>query len=138
VEASTQDDTPQCFLLTPKLLPELTYTPDVQILQIMNGPYVAEVSADFSMVRSLPSYVPCLALADILQNIAMGVLPGRAVISGVVFLGVKQASSEGSLPLLVCAALSTPSCFLNAWCMCYSKLLHLHASCSHWHQISSC
>lgn len=29
--------TPQCFLLTPKLLPDLPFTRDVRVLQIMNG-----------------------------------------------------------------------------------------------------
>lgn len=27
----------QCFLLTPKLLPDLEYTRDITVLQIMNG-----------------------------------------------------------------------------------------------------
>ena len=38
--ASTEQDTPQCFLLTPKLLSDLVYSGDVTVLQIMNGPSV--------------------------------------------------------------------------------------------------
>ncbi|KAG2501169.1 hypothetical protein HYH03_000984 [Edaphochlamys debaryana] len=37
VESATQPDTPQCFLLTPKLLPGLRYTPDVTVVNIFNG-----------------------------------------------------------------------------------------------------
>lgn len=51
VETATQADTPQCFLLTPKLLPNLQYSGNVTVLQIMNGPYVDEVANNFSMVR---------------------------------------------------------------------------------------
>eukprot|EP00198_Chlamydomonas_reinhardtii_P001035 XP_001690370.1 structural maintenance of chromosomes protein 5B [Chlamydomonas reinhardtii] len=40
VTASTEQDTPQCFLLTPKLLSDLVYSGDVTVLQIMNGPSV--------------------------------------------------------------------------------------------------
>ena len=45
VEASTAPGTPQCFLLTPKLLPDLPFTRDVTILQIFNGPLVSEAVA---------------------------------------------------------------------------------------------
>jgi hypothetical protein len=38
------DGTPQCFLLTPKLLPELPYSQHVTILQIMNGTAIGDVS----------------------------------------------------------------------------------------------
>ncbi|KAG2448839.1 hypothetical protein HYH02_006190 [Chlamydomonas schloesseri] len=37
VSASTEADTPQCFMLTPKLLSDLVYSGDVTVLQIMNG-----------------------------------------------------------------------------------------------------
>lgn len=53
VETATQADTPQCFLLTPKLLPNLDYSDEVTVLQIMNGPYVDEVANNFSMVRAV-------------------------------------------------------------------------------------
>ena len=36
--------TPQCFLLTPKLLPDLPFTRDVTVLQIMNGNHIKDVS----------------------------------------------------------------------------------------------
>ena len=40
VDSSCRPDTPQCFLLTPKLLPSLTFTSDITILQIMNGAHI--------------------------------------------------------------------------------------------------
>ncbi|KAG1681379.1 hypothetical protein FOA52_007427 [Chlamydomonas sp. UWO 241] len=40
VASACRPDTPQCFLLTPKLLPGLHFTPDITILQIMNGPHI--------------------------------------------------------------------------------------------------
>lgn len=40
VESSCKPDTPQCFLLTPKLLPGLPFTRDITVLNIMNGPHI--------------------------------------------------------------------------------------------------
>ena len=40
VDSSCRPDTPQCFLLTPKLLPGLTFTSDITVLQIMNGAHI--------------------------------------------------------------------------------------------------
>eukprot|EP00887_Chlorella_sp_A99_P002308 scaffold10.g2308.t1 len=48
VDAACRPGTPQCFLLTPKLLPGLSFTRDVRILQIMNGPYIKPVATRFS------------------------------------------------------------------------------------------
>ena len=42
VESSCRPGTPQCFLLTPKLLSELPYHPEVSVLNIFNGPYLQE------------------------------------------------------------------------------------------------
>ncbi|KAL8129198.1 hypothetical protein V2J09_018353 [Rumex salicifolius] len=42
VRASTQPNTPQCFLLTPKLLPDLEYSDECSILNIMNGPWIEQ------------------------------------------------------------------------------------------------
>lgn len=44
VRAASQMNTPQCFLLTPKLLPNLEYTDACTILNIMNGPYIDEAA----------------------------------------------------------------------------------------------
>ncbi|XP_024515429.1 structural maintenance of chromosomes protein 5 [Selaginella moellendorffii] len=44
VRAASQPNTPQCFLLTPKLLPELEYSTACSILYIMNGPWIAAPS----------------------------------------------------------------------------------------------
>ncbi|CAA7395978.1 unnamed protein product [Spirodela intermedia] len=40
VRAASQPTTPQCFLLTPKLLPDLEYSDACSILNIMNGPWI--------------------------------------------------------------------------------------------------
>ncbi|XP_021736294.1 structural maintenance of chromosomes protein 5-like [Chenopodium quinoa] len=40
VRAASQPNTPQCFLLTPKLLPDLEYSDACSVLNIMNGPYI--------------------------------------------------------------------------------------------------
>ncbi|CAO2817373.1 unnamed protein product [Amaranthus hypochondriacus] len=44
VRAASQPNTPQCFLLTPKLLPDLEYSEACSILNIMNGPWIEEPS----------------------------------------------------------------------------------------------
>ncbi|KAA8515642.1 hypothetical protein F0562_018747 [Nyssa sinensis] len=44
VRAASQPNTPQCFLLTPKLLPELEYSEACSILNIMNGPWIEQPS----------------------------------------------------------------------------------------------
>eukprot|EP00252_Welwitschia_mirabilis_P000893 TRINITY_DN10890_c0_g1_i1.p1 TRINITY_DN10890_c0_g1~~TRINITY_DN10890_c0_g1_i1.p1 ORF type:complete len:1092 (-),score=272.58 TRINITY_DN10890_c0_g1_i1:474-3749(-) len=48
VRAASQPNTPQCFLLTPKLLPELEYSEDCSILNIMNGPWIEKPSRVWS------------------------------------------------------------------------------------------
>lgn len=40
VRAASEPNTPQCFLLTPKLLSDLEYTEACSILNIMNGPWI--------------------------------------------------------------------------------------------------
>ncbi|TVU29709.1 hypothetical protein EJB05_21288, partial [Eragrostis curvula] len=40
VRAASKLNTPQCFLLTPKLLPDLEYSDACSILNIMNGPWI--------------------------------------------------------------------------------------------------
>ncbi|ONI20553.1 hypothetical protein PRUPE_2G022000 [Prunus persica] len=42
VRAASQPNTPQCFLLTPKLLPDLDYSEACSILNIMNGPWIKQ------------------------------------------------------------------------------------------------
>ncbi|KAK9808667.1 hypothetical protein WJX72_001584 [[Myrmecia] bisecta] len=51
VESACRPGTPQCFLLTPKLLPSLPYTPDVTILQIMNGTLIKGVARTFDNAK---------------------------------------------------------------------------------------
>ncbi|KAK1279019.1 hypothetical protein QJS04_geneDACA016910 [Acorus gramineus] len=46
VRAASQPSTPQCFLLTPKLLPDLEYSDACSILNIMNGPWIEMPAKD--------------------------------------------------------------------------------------------
>lgn len=48
VRAASQLNTPQCFLLTPKLLPDLEYSEACSILNIMNGPWIEQPSKVWS------------------------------------------------------------------------------------------
>ena len=47
VDAATAPDTPQCFLLTPKLLPDLPFSSEVTVLQIMNGTSIKDCAQGF-------------------------------------------------------------------------------------------
>ncbi len=52
-EAASAAGTPQCFLLTPKLLPQLTFRAACTVLQILNGPTLGDVPGlDFSTARA--------------------------------------------------------------------------------------
>ena len=51
VESACRPGPPQCFLLTPKLLPALPFTPEVQVLQIWNGSTIKQVTGSFDKVR---------------------------------------------------------------------------------------
>lgn len=48
-EATSASSSPQCFLLTPKLLPELHYDDSVNVLNIFNGP-VVDLSQQFNFL----------------------------------------------------------------------------------------
>ncbi|KAI3955361.1 hypothetical protein MKW98_018462 [Papaver atlanticum] len=48
VRAASQLNTPQCFLLTPKLLPDLQYSEACSLLAIMNGPWIDDVTKAWS------------------------------------------------------------------------------------------
>ncbi|KAK1698997.1 hypothetical protein QYE76_015694 [Lolium multiflorum] len=48
VRAASQLNTPQCFLLTPKLLPDLEYSDACSILNIMNGPWIEKPAQAWS------------------------------------------------------------------------------------------
>lgn len=48
VRAASQSNTPQCFLLTPKLLPNLEYSEACSILTVMNGPWIEDSSKVWS------------------------------------------------------------------------------------------
>jgi hypothetical protein len=53
VEAACQPGTPQCFLLTPKLLPNLPYSQHVKLLEIYNGTLISKVANGFQKVGHL-------------------------------------------------------------------------------------
>lgn len=61
-DAATEPDTPQCFLLTPKLLPDLPFSGDVTVLQIMNGIHIDDVANGYKKEsllgteRTVPSH----------------------------------------------------------------------------------
>ncbi|OWM78401.1 hypothetical protein CDL15_Pgr016125 [Punica granatum] len=48
VRAASQPNTPQCFLLTPKLLSDLEYSEACAVLNIMNGPWIDKTSKVWS------------------------------------------------------------------------------------------
>ena len=53
-EAAGAAGTPQCFLLTPKLLPDLPYSDSVTVLQVINGPVASSaVSGPVTAARML-------------------------------------------------------------------------------------
>lgn len=47
VQAACRPGTPQCFLMTPKLLPGLPFTSDVQTLQIWNGTTIRQCAQSY-------------------------------------------------------------------------------------------
>ena len=56
VASACAPGTPQCFLLTPKLLPQLDYTDEVTVLAIFNGPWIqAGAGAAFQARVSRPA-----------------------------------------------------------------------------------
>ncbi len=53
VQAACRPGTPQCFLMTPKLLPGLPFTSDVQTLQIWNGTTIRQCAQSYKKVGRL-------------------------------------------------------------------------------------
>lgn len=52
VVASCKEGTPQCFLLTPKLLPDLPFTQDITVLNIFNGALISDtVATNYTMAK---------------------------------------------------------------------------------------
>ncbi|XP_068658656.1 structural maintenance of chromosomes protein 5 [Aristolochia californica] len=50
--AACQPKTPQCFLLTPKLLPKLPYGHRCTVLHIFHGPHIAEYAKEYGTGKS--------------------------------------------------------------------------------------
>ncbi|KAM3358354.1 structural maintenance of chromosomes protein 5 [Capsicum galapagoense] len=63
VRAASQPNTPQCFLLTPKLLPNLDYSEACSILTVMNGPWIEEPSKVWSSGESWRSVMGLTSVA---------------------------------------------------------------------------
>lgn len=52
----------RCFLLTPKLLPNLEYSNACSILNVMNGPWIEQPAKGFlSNIPSIPNYMLILS-----------------------------------------------------------------------------
>ncbi len=67
VEAACRPGTPQCFMFTPKLLPDLPYTRDVYPMSIFNGVHCGALTQDFqgAVRASSPSKPPrCSFVAE--------------------------------------------------------------------------
>jgi structural maintenance of chromosomes protein 5 len=61
-DAATAPDTPQCFLLTPKLLPDLPFSNKVTVLQIFNGTLIKDVAQGFTQDKILGNRARNLAV----------------------------------------------------------------------------
>lgn len=59
--AAGRPGTPQCFMLTPKLLNNLPYSPEVKVLSIVNGPHLQRVGMPFNKVGMGCRVVPLLS-----------------------------------------------------------------------------
>ncbi len=68
VIAACQPGTPQCFMFTPKLLPDLPYTYDVMPMTIFNGQHSDELAADFSDVSLLVSALCCQVVTAFMRH----------------------------------------------------------------------
>jgi structural maintenance of chromosomes protein 5 len=56
------EGTPQCFLLTPKLLPDLPFTHSVNVLLIMNGPNIQVSTCSASPATEPRAHIPTIAV----------------------------------------------------------------------------
>jgi hypothetical protein len=70
-----RDGTPQCFLLTPKLLPNLPFTRDVSVLQIMNGGHIKDVSEAAGLAAGLWGLAPAHSLGVFAVGTVAGASP---------------------------------------------------------------
>ncbi len=65
VEAACRPGTPQCFMFTPKLLPNLPYTRDVYPMSILNGVHCSALTQEFQgAVRGFPPPLPVAMLSS--------------------------------------------------------------------------
>ena len=54
VDAACRPGTPQCFMFTPKLLPDLPYTHDVMPMTIFNGMHNEALTGDYESIVRIP------------------------------------------------------------------------------------
>ena len=57
VDAACRPGTPQCFMFTPKLLPDLPYTHDVMPMTIFNGMHNEALTGDYDSIVRTPSAI---------------------------------------------------------------------------------
>ena len=55
VDAACRPGTPQCFMFTPKLLPDLPYTHDVMPMNIFNGMHNEALTGDYQSIVRTPT-----------------------------------------------------------------------------------
>ena len=55
VDAACRPGTPQCFMFTPKLLPDLPYTRDVMPMTIFNGMHNEALTGDYESIVRTPT-----------------------------------------------------------------------------------
>ena len=61
--AAGRAGTPQCFLLTPKLLPALPFSKDCCVLQVVKGPHM-QLALPFTKARAAVPSLQCQAFME--------------------------------------------------------------------------
>ena len=83
VQAACRPGTPQCFLMTPKLLPGLPFTSDVQTLQIWNGTTIRQCAQSYKKVGRFQTSLSGGGCADVcMQSDLLGKRPRITAMTG--------------------------------------------------------
>jgi hypothetical protein len=62
----------RCFLLTPKLLPDLEYSPECTVLNIMNGPWLGDTAKSEYPSKGDSKFVPCMLVGVMARCSSVG------------------------------------------------------------------